>query len=236
MKPARAWLLVMTLLAAAGTARLGLWQLDRAQQKLALEAAMDAAQALPVLAASEVQPPLPLHRRVRLEGRWLDERTVWLDNRPMDGRAGFYPVTPLRLNNGDVVLVQRGWVPRDPYDRQKLPLIRSAEGPVVVVGQIAAGPSRLYELGTAEAGPIRQNLDPVAFARESGLTLLPYTVVQTEGGGDDGLLRHWPRPDLGLHKHYGYAFQWFALCALILCLYVWFQHLRPRFRAPEHRA
>ena len=54
------------------------------------------------------------------------------------------------------------------------------------------------------------------------------TVVQTAGSADDGLLRHWPAPDLGLHKHYGYAFQWFALCALIVGLYVWFQIVRPR--------
>ncbi len=45
---------------------------------------------------------------------------------------------------------------------------------------------------------------------------------------NDELLRDWPAPDLGLQKHYGYAFQWFALAALILCLYVWFQLIRPR--------
>jgi surfeit locus 1 family protein len=44
----------------------------------------------------------------------------------------------------------------------------------------------------------------------------------------DGLLRDWPAADLGLQKHYGYAFQWFALCALILGLYVWFQLVKPR--------
>lgn len=86
------------------------------------------------------------------------------------------------------------------------------------------------ELGEGQTGAIRQNLDPVAFGRESGLALLSFTVVQTDAGADDGLLRHWPAPDFGLHKHYGYAFQWFALCALILILYVWFQLVRPRLR------
>jgi surfeit locus 1 family protein len=47
----------------------------------------------------------------------------------------------------------------------------------------------------------------------------------------DGLLRDWPAPDAGLQKHYGYAFQWFALSALILGLYVWFQLIRPRRQA-----
>jgi surfeit locus 1 family protein len=100
-----------------------------------------------------------------------------------------------------------------------------------VHGRLAASPSRLYELGEGSTGVIRQNLDPAAFAVESGLRLLPLTVVQTApSAADDGLTRHWPAPDLGLQKHYGYAFQWFALCALILVLYVWFQLLRPRLR------
>jgi len=100
-----------------------------------------------------------------------------------------------------------------------------------VQGRLAASPSRLYELGEGAAEAIRQNLDPAAFAVESGLKLLPLTVVQTAADSpDDTLLRHWPAPDLGLQKHYGYAFQWFALCALIVGLYVWFQLLRPRLR------
>jgi surfeit locus 1 family protein len=229
---ARRWLLlVAALLGAALTARLGMWQLDRAAQKVALQAASDAEGARPPLSNTGLAGT-PLHRRVVLRGHWVAERTVWLDNRPMDGRAGFYVVTPLRLaGRADAILVERGWVPRDPADRTHLPPLATPAGEVVVEGRLAATPSRLYELGAGSAGAIRQNLDPVAFAVESGLALLPLTVVQTAPvGADDGLLRHWPAPDLGLQKHYGYAFQWFSLCALIVGLYVWFQLLRPRLR------
>jgi surfeit locus 1 family protein len=48
--------------------------------------------------------------------------------------------------------------------------------------------------------------------------------------GGDGLLRQWPHPAVDVHKHYGYAFQWFALCALMAGLYVWFQLIRPWLR------
>jgi surfeit locus 1 family protein len=233
---ARRWIvLIAALLAAALTARLGVWQLDRAQQKLDLQAAVDAEAARAPLTNAELATPASaLHRRVVLRGTWVAERTVWLDNRPMDGRAGFYVVTPLKLaGRSDAILVQRGWAPRDPVRREHLPPLSTPAGEVEVVGRLAASPSRLYELGEGGGGLIRQNLDPAAFALESGLALLPLTVVQTAGADDGGLLRHWPAPDLGLHKHYGYAFQWFALCALILALYVWFQHLRPRFRRQQ---
>lgn len=229
---ARRWLVLLAaLLAAALTARLGAWQLDRAQQKLDLQAAMDAETARAPLVNAELGSGA-VHRRVALRGTWVAERTVWLDNRPMDGRAGFYVVTPLRLaGRNDAILVQRGWAPRSQADLRQLPPLVTPAGEVEIAGRLAVSPSRLYELGAGQAGTIRQNLDSAAFAVESGLALLPLTVVQTApAGAEDGLLRHWPAPDLGLHKHYGYAFQWFALCALIVGLYVWFQLLRPRFR------
>jgi len=229
---ARRWLLlVAALLGATLAARLGIWQLDRASQKVALQAAVDAETARPPLGNGDLTGT-PVHRRVVLRGSWVAERTIWLDNRPMDGRAGFYVVTPLRLaGRSDAILVQRGWAPRSQADLRQLPPLATPAGEVEITGRLAASPSRAYELGGGSTGTIRQNLDPVAFATESGLALLPLTVVQTDAGGaDDGLLRHWPAPDLGLHKHYGYAFQWFALCALILALYVWFQLVRPRLR------
>lgn len=234
---ARRWLIVAAaLLGAALTARLGVWQLDRAAQKVALQAAIDAQAARPALGNAELSAngAGQLHRQVRLRGRWVSDRTVWLDNRPMDGRAGFYVVTPLRLaGRGEAILVERGWAPRDAFDRSRLPAVSTPAGEIEVEGRLAASPSRLYQLGEGSTGTIRQNLDPAAFAVESGLALLPLTVVQTApAGAQDGLLRHWPAPDLGLQKHYGYAFQWFALCALILGLYVWFQLVRPRLRKP----
>jgi surfeit locus 1 family protein len=232
---ARSWLvLVVSLAAAALTARLGLWQLDRAAQKLALQAAIEASAAQPALGTADVDAATPLHSRVALRGHWLPARSIWLDNRPMDGRVGFFLVTPLQLSGRpEAILVQRGWVPRNQADRTRLLPVPTPATEVEVRGRLAATPSRLFDLGESAGGPIRQNLDPAAFAVESGLRLLPLTVVQTEADTpEDSLLRHWPAPDLGLQKHYGYAFQWFALCALILGLYVWFQLIRPRLRKP----
>ncbi|TXC65434.1 SURF1 family protein [Piscinibacter aquaticus] len=229
--------LLAAVIAAGITARLGVWQLSRAAQKESLQASLDSRGAAPPLAAdalarSTAEAANQHHRRITLEGRWVSGRTVYLDNRPMDGRAGFYVVTPLALPDGDAVLVQRGWVPRHAADRSRLPAVATPEGMVRIEGRIAPPPSRLFELGAEQQGLIRQNLDVDAFGRETGLRLRPLSVQQTDmpGAPADGLLRSWPAPAVDVHKHYGYAFQWFALASLITGLYVWFQLVRPRLR------
>lgn len=233
----RVILLLAALALAAATARLGLWQLDRAAQKTALQSALDSRSNLPPLAQADLarsagDAAAQHHRQVVLEGTWLHDATVYLDNRQMHARPGFFVVTPLRLADGGVVLVQRGWQPRDAMDRTRVVDPPTPAGVVSITGRIAPPPARLYDFGGAASGPVRQNLELDAFAKESGLALRPFSVLQidTSPPVGDGLLRDWPQPAADVHKHYGYAFQWFALCALTIGLYVWFQLLRPRRR------
>lgn len=233
----------VVLLAAVGltllTARLGWWQLDRADEKQALERQRLEQAARPVLAGDELprraEAVAPLvQRRAQLQGRWQAEATVALENRPMGGRVGFYIVTPLLLADGSAVLVQRGWLPRDLQDRTRLVPFDTPAADVQVQGRIAPRVPRLYELGEAGGGVVRQNLDIDAFALERGLRLRPWVLIQddTPGSAPDGLQRDWPAPASGVDKHHGYAFQWFALSALTIGLLVWFQFLRPA--RPDH--
>ncbi len=227
--------LLAAVVAALATARLGLWQLQRAAQKTALHDALRATDALPALDAAalarsaDALPP-QLHRRVRLEGRWLDAHSIYLDNRQMQGRPGFFLVTPLLIAPGDAVLVQRGWLPRNSLQRDRLAPVQTTPGVVQIEGRIASGLGRLYEFDRAASGTIRQNLDVADFARETGLSLRPLAVVQL-GSDAEGLQRQWTPAAADVSKHHGYAAQWFALSALITGLYVWFQLIRPRRRA-----
>ncbi len=230
--------LLATLMTVASTATLGCWQLDRAAQKTALQAARQTQGRLPALGGAELAREATAaaaqwHRRATLEGAWMAEATVYLENRPMNGRTGFIVVTPLLLDDGRAVVVQRGWLPRDAADRGRIAAYRTAAGRVRVSGLIAPSTSRLYELGTPASGLIRQNLDLAAVALESRRTLLPLVIVEDEANPapTDGLSRQWPQPASDVHKHLGYAFQWFGLGTLATTLYVWFQLIHPRRRA-----
>jgi surfeit locus 1 family protein len=231
---------VVLLAAVAGaalTARLGVWQLDRAAEKTALAASIESRSHMPelplaALATTPAEAEAQHWRKVRLRGRWLAAHTVFLDNRQMDGRPGFFVVTPLQLGPGDAVLVQRGWAPRNQEVRSTLPPVATPAGEVEVLGLIAPPPSRLYEFGHEASGPIRQNLELAAASREFRIGLRPLSVWQLDAAANpgDGLARHWPVAAVDVSTHYGYAFQWFALSALIAGLYVWFQLVRPRLR------
>ena len=226
--------LAAALLATGVTARLGLWQLDRAGQKLQIAADMRERRALPplpadALATDEAGLAAQRYRAITLRGRWVVERTVYLDNRQMDGRPGFFVVTPLRLPGGDAVLVQRGWLQRNFQDRERLQPIATPAGDVTVTGRVVPPPSALFSLGSAGSGLIRQNLPLDEFARETGLRLRPLSIQQQNGESDalDSLQRRWPEPQVDVGKHHGYAFQWFALSMLVAGLYVWFQIIQP---------
>lgn len=221
------------LTAVAVAISLGRWQLDRAAQKEALGQAIQTQGDKAAVTAGDIlqsgQRDTLIHRSVRLKGRWLADKTVYLDNRQMQGRVGFFVLTPLQLaDHQAVVMVQRGWAPRNFENRTALPAIQTPLEEVLVEGRMSPPPSKLYEPGPSSVGTIRQNLDLAQFQLEVGSPLLQDLSVVQMGAASEGLLREWPEINLGIDKHYGYAAQWFALAALIAVLFVWFQ-LRPLF-------
>ena len=184
VRPA-SWLVWLgVVVAMAATARLGVWQLDRAAQKTAIAEAWRTRAQLEPLAASQL-PREPadvaaaLHRRIVVEGRWLTRHTLFLDNRTQHGVAGFVVVTPLLIAPGDAVLVQRGWAPRDAADRTRAAGRAAAEGTCASKRASPPGRRRGWRLSSAvEHGPIRQNLNPAQLAREVGTTLRPLSLLQ----------------------------------------------------------
>ena len=226
-----------TLLGMAITGSLGRWQLGRAAQKESLQASMEAQGSKHLVDAAQLlgaSDPLALvHQPALLRGQWLADQTVYLDNRQMHDKVGFFVVTPLRLEGSDrVVLVQRGWVARNFVERDKVPAIVTPSGLVAIEGRMAPPPGKLFELGQPSVTAIRQNLDLQQLQSHIGAPLLPVILRQT-GPASEGLLRDWPAVNNGVEKNYGYALQWFAMAALMAVLYRWSQIIQPRLRHPQ---
>jgi surfeit locus 1 family protein len=217
---------VATVLLVALGVSLGQWQDRRAAEKIALQQRLAAAAAeAPLTIGAALVPAGPLeYRHVRVSGQFVAGWPLYLNNRPQDGRAGFYVLMPLRIAGSDIhVLVARGWLPRT-ADAASVPPYPTPRGDVTVDGIVKTGIGHIMQLGTPEPvkpGAIVQNIDPAAFAQASGLTVQPFFIEQSDPApAADGLVRHWPAPSLGVEKHQGYAFQWYALAVMALLFFV----------------
>lgn len=218
---AREWVLLGALAAAlvAGFVRLGLWQLDRATYKDALNATCAARARAPRLALDALPPEpdaLPgacrrVAGRVEVSGRdWL-----LLDNQVRGGRAGYLVYAPARLPDGRWMLLERGFVAV--ADRSRLPALERDAGPLTVSGFLAAPPAAGIRLGD-EPGVERlpggwwrvQRIDPATLRATTGRTYLP--VVLRDGP---------PRvaTPMSADRHRAYAGQWFALAATVVAVY-----------------
>jgi|SRR5450830_306123 len=214
------------LLVALGIA-LGQWQTGRAAEKLALAGKLAAAAAAPPLQLGAAPVPLAQaeYRKVAVRGTFVAGWPVYLDNRPQGGRAGLYLLMPLKIDGSDLhVLVLRGWLPRDAADRQRIAPYPTPAGTVAIVGIARRDTGHVLQLGADPAlkpGAIVSNAGVAQVAAASGLRIQPFVLEQVSLDGSEGALaRDWPAPALGVDKHRGYAFQWYALALMAFLFFV----------------
>ncbi|MGV3741715.1 MAG: SURF1 family protein [Burkholderiaceae bacterium] len=216
---------IAALIAAIIGVSLGNWQMRRAEYKEGIEHKLSERESAPpvVLNATVANAEEIEFRRVQVTGEFVQGWPVYLDNRPHQGRAGFHLVMPLKIaGTNRHVLVIRGWMPRDPVDRNKLVDVPTPGGVLTIEGTARRGAGHLLQLGTAEAlrpGAIVQNLDVKQFEQATRFELQPLFIEQTSDV-KDGLVRDWPRPSAGVDKHMGYAFQWYGLAVTALIFFV----------------
>lgn len=212
---------------------LGVWQLNRAQEKMTIRDQVLARQQLPevtvgpeLLDAGEM-----VFRYAVAEGRYVEELQILLDNKVHRGRAGYHVLTPLLLSESNtLLLVNRGWVPWG-QDRQRLPRIDVPRQEITVRGRLSKPVVHAvsFEHGgeNGDFPMVWQNLD---LQKYESLTehKVHKLVMQLDGGADEGseLVREWPRyKDGWIQRHHGYAVQWFGL-ALVLVLVFLFSSLK----------
>ncbi|MEK7711779.1 MAG: SURF1 family protein [Pseudomonadota bacterium] len=206
---------------------LGMWQLDRAGQKLRLQADYDRRQQEPAVRLLSVleNPEVLRFRRMVARGHYEPEHQILIDNRVHQGQAGYHVLTPLRLEDGAVrVLVNRGWVPLG-QDRAVLPRIETPRGAVEVTGLAAVPQTKGFHLGGAKPPgegwqPVWQYLDLDVFRGNVAFPVQPIVILLDPNSANGGFVRQWARLDAGIATHQGYAFQWFSLAAALAAIYI----------------
>jgi len=211
---------------------LGFWQLDRAAQKNELYAAYLEKSALaPIdlnnLDLARMAPATDMRwRKGIVQGQYLDSRVFMLDNQIVNGQPGYFVISPFSVDlAGSTIMVNRGWVPAG-YYRDVIPDIITPEGSVTLSGTIMLPPvTSVFSLDVpieekmAKGISRMQNIDLDVLADIIGQPLLPY-ILQLDPASPTGYARQWNTPGSGAEKHFGYAFQWFALAAVLLILFI----------------
>lgn len=216
------WPTLATVVMMALTFWLGQWQLHRADYKRALQSRFDHAAQEPPIHVGKLPVDantIELHR-VEADGEFEPKYQIYLDNRVYRDKPGFHVYAPLKLSHSDqYVLINRGWIPLGP-DRQHLPKNRPPKGVQHIEGIATVPPGKLFELGTPDPhSPVWTTFLLRRYRDATKIPLQPIVILQMNDT-HDGLIRDWPRPDTGVDKHLGYAFQWFSLCLALLVIYV----------------
>ena len=206
---------------------LGFWQVERARQKETLLSLASSKDKEPQLI--QQAPPdwnTLNYQSVRLQGQWLPEQSFLLDNRVYEHQVGYELLTPLRLRDGSLVMVNRGWLPRE-----------GASAALARPSELATGvlylPSRGFSIGDAitagsEWPVVSLYLDLDAFSVRLQHALQPVVLVLDKADGN-ALIPIWKPVTFGPERHWGYAAQWFGL-ALVLMIFgvIWARKSRRR--------
>ena len=240
-------LLVLMLIVAAACVRLGIWQIDRLNQRLDRNAQIEARLSQPVVA---FPPRLALddqtYQRVSVVGRFDPGHAVLLENRPLNDQAGYHLLVPFQVNgSGEVVLVDRGWIPFDQaLDTDPTQLAAAATADTSVEGVLLPSqPEPLFKFladqipGPGEAPLLSWRVvDLAGIQAQLPYSLYPLYLAQTAPAAEND---SWPipvfEPDLSNGPHLSYAIQWFAFAAIALVGGTALLHRHYRKRTADHQ-
>lgn len=221
-----------TLLSVALLIGLGVWQVQRLHWKEALiEARTDRLGAAAIALPAAFEKPAALEfTRVTLTGQFRHDRELYLGARTRNGKVGVHVVTPLMLDDGRGVLVDRGWVPlarQDPATRPE----GQVAGPVTLDAMLRSSGWKGWGITRPENDPAR-NLwlwtDVPAMAAAADLAN-PITAVyaQAVDTAPPGGMPMAVEATVHIRNdHLQYALTWFALAVALLVIYLIYSYRR----------
>ncbi|MCY3911514.1 MAG: SURF1 family protein [bacterium] len=222
---------IAVLLAVAAMVIAGFWQLHRLSERRDHNSTVTNRSELPVV---EIQTLVVIDddysigddiefRMVQAAGVYLVEEQVLIRNRTYQGSAGFWVLTPLRLQTGEAVAVNRGWIPHGVGTGASPADFAPAAGEVEVVGLVRA---TVTAAGLQQSDPSRGVLAEMArpdldrLSQQLDAALLPvYVQLQAQSPSGGELPIPVPPPDLGEGSHLAYAVQWFVFTTIALVGY-----------------
>jgi surfeit locus 1 family protein len=215
---------VLTLFGVVLFILLGRWQWHRAGEAETLQQAFLEGGGARLELPRGSTAALPRYSGVQVRGRYDSLHQFLLDNMSHAGQPGYEVLTPLRLADGRILIVNRGWIPLT-QSRRQLPDVSVSQ----TAGSEASG--RLDNLprpgiALGHAPPAKDSPWPkyTSFPTMADLSTalgqpLESQQLLLDARAPSGYLRDWQPPGMSPAQHLSYAFQWWAFATLALVLY-----------------
>jgi len=197
---------------------LGFWQLDRADEKRAIEDQIDSANSGDVEFVTSVEFLKDKeYYHVRLQGSYIDDKQFVYDNQIVDQISGYYVLTPFVLTGAsNAILINRGFIPWN-GKRDKLADIDIGEKLTEVKVQISI-PVKRMELKVSETtGDFPVLIQALDLDEMSTIASLDFASVVglLNPESENGFVRQWEPYTGSIERHIGYAIQWFLMAFVL---------------------
>ncbi len=220
------WALVLTIVFAIVTVRLGHWQGERAQYKIDQQTQLDTARAAKPLQLADLPTNANAgtelrYRSLEITGSFVATELFYVDNRILDAKAGYGLLQAFRAESGNgaarTILVDRGWM-RASGDRSVLPVIETPSGSVTIIGRINLPPSRNPGTFDNDRGNRLNYVNIPEISKRMQRSIEPFILEQTSGPGFSSIER--PMPGANFEKNIGYQLQWYGFAGLSIILFI----------------
>ena len=232
----RFWLVQLSsLVTLALFLSLGTWQLERGNVKHQIESQQVTHSDNEVTSGIPTVPfEASRYQQIQVQGQYQPNQQFLLDNQIRDRIAGYSVLTPFYSElDRKWFLVDRGWIAQG-HNRTQIPELVLDATTRTISGSVYVPYDDSFTLGGIAEGedfgwPRRiQFVDYQALSERLGLSLLPFT-LRLDVAEQNGYRRDWAANQMRSQKHYGYAFQWYAMALAILVLW-WLYSIRPLLR------
>ena len=234
---------LVTLILVPFLISLGLWQLDRADEKRIIDQGIQHAIAKMPLKLNEIKLEREetteillqeVYRPATIRGTYDSDNQFLLDNRTHLGKPGYHVLTPFKFDSTfdsdkkgsrKAVLINRGWITYN-GTRDNIPSIDVENNDREILGQIKQVTEAIVlndadkNAGQNSNNPkLIQSIEIAELNKELDYELLPI-IIELNKQVKDGFIREWQPYYGSIDKHNAYALQWFAMAAILLFLFI----------------
>ena len=217
------FLLLLAILGIILFLRLGYWQIERGHEKQEMLSSFSDKQMEPTVFLQSINYSPVQYQKVRVKGYFLP-KIFLLDNQYRNHKFGFNVIQPLLLDNGAVVLIDRGWVLIASRINFTLPKINFDKKVEEIVGMAYFPSGKGFLLGEPLEKINKQFLiieaqDPILISKILHKSVYQFIIRET-GNYKSQFLQEWPIVSMSPSRHYAYAFQWFGLAIVLIIILI----------------